>query len=119
MEAARENVPLQHGTFPQNTEKDCSRPLFLTAYIFPGIIKNNSLVGGWNLVPLHGSTDQFCKEHGFRLYRFMQIGTHGFIIVVDIVAIPVHVAVVIHIGCVITIVTGRPQPPDAYNQIPG
>lgn len=109
LETVRENGTWCHGAFPEDTEKEYSRPLSLTACIFPV---------GWNLVPLHGSTDQFCKEHDFRLYRFMQIGTYGFIIVVDIVAIPVDVAIVIYIGCVITIVTRRPEPPDAYNQIP-
>lgn len=124
MKAVRENIPLQRGTFPKNTEKDYSRPLFLTAYILPRISNRNSFIArkqfcGMEFGSFAWSTDQFCKKHGFRLYRFMQIGTHGFIIVVDIVAIPVHVAIVIYIGCVITIVTGRPEPPDAYNQIPG
>lgn len=62
MEAARENVPLQHGTFPKNTEKDCSRPLFLTAYIFPGIVRDNSIIAGWNLVPLHGARTSSAKN---------------------------------------------------------
>lgn len=49
----------------------------------------------------------------------MQIGPDRDIIVVDIVTILIHISIVIHIGCVITIVAGRPQPPMIYNQIPG
>lgn len=41
----------------------------------------------------------------------MQIGANTNIIIVDIVAIPVHVAIVVHIGGIITIVARRPQPP--------
>lgn len=49
----------------------------------------------------------------------MQIRPNGVIVVVDIVTILIRVAIVIHIGCVITIVARRPQPPVAANQIPG
>lgn len=41
----------------------------------------------------------------------MQIGTNSNIIIVDIVAIPVHAAIVVHFGGIITIVARQPQPP--------
>lgn len=55
----------------------------------------------------------------------MQIGANTNIIIVDIVAIPVHVAIVIHVGGIVTIVARRPQPPQpdprikSLDKIPG
>lgn len=70
---------------------------------------------------MHGSTDPFFLEQDFRLCSFMQIGANTNTIIVDIVAIPVHAAIVIHVGGIVTIVARRPQPPqpDPKDKIQG
>jgi hypothetical protein len=59
-------------------------------------------------------------EQGFGFLGLGQSGTNTAIVVVDIVAIRVDIAVIVDIGGVITVIAGRPQPPprSRYNQNP-
>lgn len=59
---------------------------------------------------MHFGTDIRCLPDISDLFK-LQIWAHRLIVVVDIVAIPVDVAVVVDICCIITIVARRPQPP--------
>ena len=64
-----------------------------------------------------------CSRHGLCVPTqklqaiWEQCGANGIIIVVDIVAVLVDVAVIVHIGGIILIVAGRPQPPPAEEPI--
>ena len=40
----------------------------------------------------------------------LQIGPNSVVVIVDIIAIAVDISIVIHVGGIITVIAGRPQP---------
>ena len=99
---------------PKNKKNELAAFLFPPACVFPPFPARG------DLVPLPHCTDLPSLGQGFGHMGLGQSGANSAVVVVDIVAIDVDIAVIVDIGGIIAIIAGRPQPPPRrrYNQNP-
>lgn len=86
------------------------------------VLPGNLSIRKYNFLTSRKGIRFLCKWHGHFLLRkyfrpvSSQSGPHTVIIIVDIIAIPVDPAIIIHFGRIIAIVARRAEPP--HNLIP-